>query len=123
MASEAKVEFTGDGYLRLSRESAERFFPEDSLVALWRNGELFLLPTRGAAAGGLLLKQRNVNGDRSLLLSEVFQFQMPTGVFEADWHNDVGGLRINFTKRDGNANRKEPQECIHTEIKEVPIHD
>ena len=88
------LELNADGYLRVSREDAANFFPEDTLLALWREGTLVLLPTRGAAAGGLLLKQRNSHGDRSLLISEVFQFQMPTGRFTAIWDDGIGGLRV-----------------------------
>ncbi len=89
-----RVELTADGYLRISKETSERFFPEHALVALWREGELYLLPTRGAAAGGLVLKQRNASGDRCLLLSEVFQFQVPSGFFDAVWDDRVGGVKI-----------------------------
>lgn len=92
--SDATVEITTDGYLRLSKAVAERYFPEDTLLALWRNGQLVLLPTRGAAAGGLMLKRRNTSGDRSLLISEVFQFQMPCGAFAAHWDHTLGGLRV-----------------------------
>ena len=86
-------DLSADGYLRLSREDAEHFFPEDTLLALWRDESLVLLPTRGAAAGGLMLKQRNANGDRSLLISEVFEFEIPAGTFTAIWDDSIGGLR------------------------------
>lgn len=80
--------------MRISREDAEHFFPQDTLLALWREGALLLLPTRGAAAGGLMLKQRNTHGDRSLLISEVFEFQVPAGRYTAVWDDSVGGLRV-----------------------------
>lgn len=41
------IEFTERGYLLLEAEVAQRFFPQDGLVALLRDGELWLLPTRG----------------------------------------------------------------------------
>ena len=88
------VELTADGYLRLSRDDADHFFPDNTLLALWRDEMLVLLPTRGAAAGGLLLKQRNLQGDRSLLISEVFAFEIPTGLFDAHWDDSIGGLRV-----------------------------
>ena len=94
---QATIEFTKEGYMRLSKEDAERFFPDDSLVALWREGQLYLLPTRGSAAGGLMLKHRNTHGDRSLLVSEVFQFQIPAGSFNACWSEQYGGLHVQFT--------------------------
>ncbi len=93
-------DLSDDGYLRMSREDAECFFPEDTLLALWRDGSLVLLPTRGAAAGGLMLKQRNAAGDRSLLISEVFEFQIPGGRYTAVWDDGIGGLRVSLT-RDG----------------------
>ena len=89
-----QVELSADGYLRLSRDDAEHFFPEDTLLALWREESLVLLPTRGAAAGGLMLKQRNLQGDRSLLISEVFEFEIPEGQFTAAWDDSIGGLRV-----------------------------
>ncbi len=92
-------DLSADGYLRLSRADAEHFFPEDTLLALWRDGGLLLLPTRGAAAGGLMLKRRNAEGDRSLLISEVFEFAIPTGRFTALWDDQVGGLRVNLPCR------------------------
>ncbi len=91
-----RLDLSADGYLRISREDAESFFPEDTLLALWRDESLVLLPTRGAAAGGLMLKQRNVNGDRSLLISEVFEFEIPAGTFTAVWDDSIGGLRVNL---------------------------
>jgi hypothetical protein len=94
-----RLELTAGGYLRICGEDAKRFFPEDTLLALWRDDSLWLLPTRGAAAGGLMLKQRNVRGDRSLLISEVFDFQIPAGSYSATWDDDLGGLRM-AVKRD-----------------------
>lgn len=93
------IRLSSDGYMRLSREDAEEFFPDDTLLALWRDGSLVLLPTRGAAAGGLMLKQRNADGDRSLLISEVFEFTMPKGSFTAIWDDSIGGLRVNLPPR------------------------
>jgi hydrogenase maturation protease len=89
-----ELEIDGEGYLRISKADAARFFPENSFVPLWRNKELHLLPTRGAAAGGLLLKQRNPQGDRSVLISEVFEFQYPVGIFQATWNEELCGLAV-----------------------------
>lgn len=89
-----QLELSADGYLRLSHADAEHFFPNDTLLALWRDESLVLLPTRGAAAGGLMLKRRNLDGDRSLLISEVFDFAIPNGNFTAHWDDGMGGLRV-----------------------------
>ena len=88
------VAITPDGTLRLDRETACRFFPDDVLVALLRGATLLLLPTRGAAAGGLILNTRNRAGDRSVLLAEVFGFHIPAGSYEAVWDESLGGLRV-----------------------------
>ena len=94
----------------MSRTDAEEFFPEDTLLALWREGSLVLLPTRGAAAGGLLLKQRNAEGDRSLLISEVFEFDIPAGRFTAIWDDSIGGLRVNMPMDETVVNGLKPSE-------------
>tara|TARA_R110002049_G_scaffold285698_4_gene466954 strand:+ start:71814 stop:72155 length:342 start_codon:yes stop_codon:yes gene_type:complete len=91
-----QMHLSADGYMRLSCTDSQHFFPDDTLLALWRDDSLVLLPTRGAAAGGLMLKQRNANGDRSLLISEVFDFDMPSGDFTAVWDDRIGGLRVNL---------------------------
>ena len=92
--STLRLNLSFDGYMRISRADAEHFFPEDTLLAVWREETLVLLPTRGAAAGGLMLKRRNLDGDRSLLISEVFNFDLPTGTFTAVWDDSIGGLRV-----------------------------
>ena len=90
----ATIEITASGSMRIDRATANRFFPDDVLVALWRDESLLLLPTRGAAAGGLILKQRTPDGDRSVLIAEVFDFQIPDGSYLAAWDPAVGGLRV-----------------------------
>ena len=89
-------EIGSDGYLRLSQSDAAEFFPENTLLILCRDDSLMLLPTRGAAAGGLMLKQRNRAGDRSVLVAEVFDFEIPTGRFTAMWDDSVGGLKVQW---------------------------
>jgi hypothetical protein len=96
-------ELTSEGYLRLRREDAEHFFPNDVLLCLWREGVLVLLPTRGAAAGGLMLKKRNAVGDRSVLVSEVFDFEIPNGRFQAAWDENIGGLRVDLKSLESKA--------------------
>ena len=95
-----EVEITSDGHLRFDRDVARRFFPEDVLVPLWRDDAFLLLPVRGSAAGGLILKQRNPRGDRSVLIAEATRLVPPPGWsavpgrFVAVWDADVGGLRL-----------------------------
>lgn len=53
------------GSLYLDRDlCAAYFFQTSALAAVVRDGHAYLLPLRGPAAGGLLLKVRNARGDR-----------------------------------------------------------
>jgi tetratricopeptide (TPR) repeat protein len=89
-----EVEITSDGYLRLTQAVAGLFFQGDTLVALCKDDDLVLLPTRGSAGGGLILKQRNPAGDRSVLIAETLDFRMPAGRYVATWDDRVAGLRV-----------------------------
>ncbi len=89
-----RVEITSQGSLRLAAEVAQRFFPADALVALVRGPELWLLPVRGPAAGGLLLKQRNPQGDRSVVLQGIVERDLPAGRHAAFWDVERGALRV-----------------------------
>ena len=95
-----EVEFTDHGYLVLQAEVAQEFFPFDVLVALRRGAELWLLPTRGAAAGGLILKQRNLRGDRSVLVRETLDDDVPHGMRPAFWDAANGALRVALADAD-----------------------
>ena len=92
--SQLSVELTDQGYLHLAAELAQRYFPNDVLIALLRPPELWLMPTQGAQAGGLLLKQRNRQGDRSVLIWEVLPPNTPPGQREAFWDEARGTLRV-----------------------------
>ncbi len=82
------------GYLHLPAELAARHFPGDVLVALLRDGELWLLPLRGPSAGGLLMKQRNLRGDRSVLMNELLPPATAPGQRAASWDAESGALRV-----------------------------
>lgn len=93
------VIFTELGDLHLSADLAQAHFPNDVLVPIVRGGELWLMPTRGAAAGGLLLKRRNRAGDRSTLIWESLQQagaspQEVAGPRPAFWDAERGALRV-----------------------------
>lgn len=96
--SQLQVELTAHGSLYLDASLAEQFFPSDSLVALVRGNELWLLPTRGPAAGGLLLKRRTARGDRSVLIWEVIPPQTPPGRRAAIWDTEHGALRVGLAE-------------------------
>lgn len=89
-----RVSLTAQGYLHVPAELARRHFPNDLLVALARGNELWLLPTRGPGAGGLLLKQRNGAGDRSVLLAELLPPSLAPGERASFWDERAGALRV-----------------------------
>ena len=96
--SAVAVEFTADGSLRLSAELARTYFPSDALVAVPRGDELWLMPLVGPEGGGLLLKQRNLQGDRSTLIWEALQAsaRQPVGECQAVWDESSGALRVSL---------------------------
>lgn len=94
MSAPVTVEFTVDGSLRLTAEVAREFFPSDALVAVPRGEELWLMPLVGPEGGGLLLKQRNLRGDRSTLIWEVLPDNPPVGERSAIWDPASAALRV-----------------------------
>ncbi|MDY7104406.1 MAG: hydrogenase maturation protease [Actinomycetota bacterium] len=95
-----RVEVTGDGYVRLDAELAAARFPGDSLVALPRGRELWLVPLVGPQGGGVLLKQRNLRGDRAALVREALADDHMTGIRPATWDEDEGALRVELDGRE-----------------------
>lgn len=89
-----EVHLTEQGYLHLPADVARRYFPHDLLAALLRPREMWLMPTRGAGSGGLILKQRNREGDRSVLVWHLLPPQAPTGPRPAFWDDARGALRV-----------------------------
>lgn len=94
-----EITITEQGYLHLPAEMISRYFPSDGLVALLRGPELWLLPTRGPAAGGLLIKRRNLQGDGSVLLSEVLPPDALPGPQLGFWDARQGALRVALERR------------------------
>ena len=89
-----ELELTESGYLYIPAALAQEYFPQDVLVVLPRGKELWLLPTRGPEAGGLLLKQRNLKGDRSVLVWELIPEETSPGLKQAFWDDRQGALRM-----------------------------
>lgn len=90
----------GRGRVCVPRETCEVYLPGISSAALIeRDGQVLLLPLRGPVAGGMLLKQRNLHGDRVMLASD---FLAERGVdpfaaerdFNVSWVTAAGALLI-----------------------------
>lgn len=97
--STMQVELTDRAYLVIPAELAERFFPTDNLVVLPKQGELWLLPVSNKASGGLLLKRRNLKGDRSVLLVEYLEEGIVPGVYKVQWDEANGAVRLPLHRR------------------------
>ena len=93
-SARATVQLTEHGYLLFPAELARRYFPSDLAAPVPRGRELWLFPTRGAGGGGLILKQRNAAGERSVLIWEHLPAGMPAGPLPAFWDENSGALRI-----------------------------
>ncbi|MEO1085980.1 MAG: hydrogenase maturation protease [Acidobacteriota bacterium] len=88
------LRLTEHGYLHFPAELAARLFPLDLAAPVLRGRELWLYPTRGAGGGGLILKQRNTAGDRSVLIWEQLPAGTPPGSLAAFWDGEQGVLRV-----------------------------
>ncbi|GAA1392190.1 hydrogenase maturation protease [Pseudonocardia kongjuensis] len=93
-AADDPVEFTADGYLRLPARLAAGRFPSDAAIAAVRDDDLWLVPLTGPRSGGLLLKQRNPAGDRSVLVREVLGERVVSGPRPTAWDDEQKALRI-----------------------------
>ena len=98
--AEHRVELTAAGYLHLTAETAAAYFPGDALVARVEGAELVLVPLVSATHGGLVLKQRNARGDRSVLIHEALGFESREGSFDLTWDADRGALLVRLDGRD-----------------------
>lgn len=95
-----RVDITAMGYLHLPAALAAQHFPADVCVGRVSNLDsawaLDLLPLQSPANGGLVLKQHDPAGNRSLLVSEILGFASVDGRFEAHWLEAEGLLRIHL---------------------------
>ncbi len=98
-----EVELTADGYLRMGAELATRHFGGDALVAVPRDSELWVMPLHSTAGGGLLLKQRNLAGDRSALVLESLPRDFSSGRRSAFWDQANGVLRVSLVPDSGES--------------------
>lgn len=96
MTHKLEIELTDAGYLHLSADLVAQYFSSNSIIALPREGELWLLPVANRAAGGLLLKHRNAKGDRSVLIWEFVPEGTPAGLYTARWDDEAKALRLSL---------------------------
>lgn len=94
--TEMRVELSPGGDLLLSAEVAERCFGDapSALVAV-REDELWAVALAPGAVGGMLLKQRNRAGDRSMLVIEPLrETTWEPGERRARWDPAERALRV-----------------------------
>ncbi|WP_220794166.1 hydrogenase maturation protease [Nocardioides pelophilus] len=91
------VVVTADGYLHLDADLAERYFPAGVVGALADAGRVLLVPIRSQANGGHLLKRRNANGDRSLLIREILDADPEPGTCGVHWDMQRGALVVELS--------------------------
>jgi hypothetical protein len=94
------VVLIGDGRVVVPRATYDLYLAGfDAAALMERDGEIYLLPLGGPIAGGMLLKQRNLDGDRVLLATD-FLAERGLGRFTADrefhvrWAAGSGALLI-----------------------------
>jgi predicted NAD/FAD-dependent oxidoreductase len=90
----------GDGRVLLPRALCEHHLAGAAAAALLqRDGQVFLVPLAATSAGGMLLKQRNAEGDRVLLATDFLSDRglgrfTPEREFSVRWVDDAGALLI-----------------------------
>jgi len=92
------------GSLHLARELCDRYFGGvESVAVVVQGGRAILMPLRGSAAGGLLLKVRNARGDRVVHAPD---FLRTLGIDESDaelsgtatWDPGIAGLVLDLAR-------------------------
>lgn len=89
-----KCRITETGYLQIPAEIAQQYFTTGAVIALLQEKELLIMPVNYVGAGGLILKYRNVKGDRSVLLSELLPEDVDFGIRDVQWDEEALALRI-----------------------------
>lgn len=90
----------GNGRLVVPLATYDRYFAAASTAALLeRDGRVLLMPLSGPMAGGLLLKQRNLAGDRVLLAPDLLARcghgdASPEREYLVRWSTEAGALWI-----------------------------
>lgn len=82
-----RATLTEDGYLRLPPEFCAAHFPADRCAGLRKDSTFILMPATTYAQNGIIMKQRNLAGERSTLIREVWGDDHPVGEVTAVWQN------------------------------------
>lgn len=93
----AMVEFVGDGHLRLPAVLAQTHFRWDHVRIQITPDTLILTASGPEAPDALLLKQRNLAGDRSVMLAEFLGEAPPVGKRPAQWDPRLRRLVISMS--------------------------
>lgn len=86
------------GSFYLARELCDRYLPAITCLAtIVRDGQVFLMPLLGPAAGGSLMKFRNARGDRVVHADEFLRslgigVDAPEQWVEVRWVTDMAAL-------------------------------
>lgn len=100
------AEFTEDGYLRLPGDFSQQHFPADRCVGIVKAGQYVLMPASVHAPNGLIMKQRNLAGERSTLVREVWGDDHPVGQVLATWQ--AGSRRLVIDGAPATSEREVP---------------
>ncbi|MFV0461888.1 MAG: hydrogenase maturation protease [Nostocoides sp.] len=88
------VEVSTDGYLRMDAETAQEYFPTGAVGGQFSDVGFDLIPLAGPAHGGGVLKQRNTAGDRSILVRELIDRDLPPGRYACRWDPSAGAVHV-----------------------------
>lgn len=106
-----RVEVTETGHLRIPAALAAARFPADACGLGLVEGdtalELHMIPLQGPANGGQLLKQRNLAGDRVILVRETLSDDLPVGNHRTRWDHTLGVLVVNLAPREPNPDDRQ----------------
>ena len=83
-----------DGHLRLPAEVARAHFRWDRARVLPASYGLALIPTAPNVPDGLILKQRNLVGDRAVMVRSVLPDEFATGTVAAKWNAALRQLEV-----------------------------
>lgn len=91
------------GSIYLSASVVETYFQDiGAVIILIEEGDVLVLPVHQMAAGGCLLKIKNLAGDRVAMAPDVFHANglgdFSAAGLEATWSRERGALKISIPK-------------------------